>query len=91
MQLNEIERQVLACLARRWNDGETSYYFRSIAKETGLGVEWVRVACRSLTDKGLAQYRNGLFCDDGSAAGSGYHATECGVKTAELTPAQGAV
>lgn len=58
-------------------------YFRSIASHTKLEERQVRLACRALKRKGLAEYVRGLFDDDGMVAGSGYAATDAGRKLIE--------
>lgn len=75
-KINENERKVLEVLAEEWD--EMAYYFRAIVKHTGLDLKQVRRACRSLAKKGYAEYRRGLFNEDGMAAGSGYSATREG-------------
>lgn len=52
--------------------------FSHIEDETGFTRKRARFICRSLARKGLAQYSNGLFADDGSVCGSGYAATAAG-------------
>lgn len=74
--INDKERKVLAYLAEEYE--ECAYYFRSIVKHTALELKDVRRACRSLSKKGYAEYRRGLFDDDGMVAGSGYQATRDG-------------
>lgn len=81
MKISENQRKVLAILTE---DEEMSYFFRFIATETGLEERVVRLACRALKRKGLAKHVTGLVDDDGLIAGSGYSATEEGVKF--LTP-----
>lgn len=46
--------------------------------EIGLERDIARAICRTLTDRGLAEYRRGLFNDDGEVAGSGYGITAAG-------------
>lgn len=56
--------------------------FSSIADDTGLTRNDVRLAARSLARKGLARHCKGLFNDDGEVAGSGYGVTRDGMKLA---------
>lgn len=53
-------------------------FFRYIAKEADLDERIVRIACRALARKGLAEYVRGLIDEDGLIAGSGYCATKEG-------------
>lgn len=83
IKINENERKVLNYLVPM-TDSEVQYqYFRHIAESTGLDLKQVSRACRSLKKKGLAEFMRGLFDDDGKAAGSGYGATEAGVRLIE--------
>lgn len=75
-KINENERKVLEYIAEEYD--EMAYYFRGIVKHTGLELKQVRRACRSLARKGYAEYRRGLFNEDGMTAGSGYSATREG-------------
>lgn len=60
------------------------FYFRTIAKEAKMRKNDTRLACRSLTRKGLAMYERGLINEnDGMMAGSGYRATEAGLTLME--------
>jgi len=52
-------------------------FFKMIADKTGLEVRLVRLACRALKRKGLAQYVQ-AFDYDGMINGSGYMATSAG-------------
>ena len=80
MNLNEDEKKVLGALAEcdyGWCD--YSYMdFAGLSEQTGLDRKAVRAACRSLKDKGLAQFRNGLWTEDGEPAGSGYSLSDAG-------------
>lgn len=72
--------------------GENCLYFRTIAKQTELDLEVAARAARSLKADGLAQYRRGLFTEDGRCAGAGYAITAQGVGVmAEILRAEGAV
>lgn len=57
-----------------------SFYlgFDAIMQRSGLDRETVRLACRSLAKQGLAEYRRGLWTEDGEMAGSGYGCTRKG-------------
>jgi hypothetical protein len=52
--------------------------FGMIGRATGLPIDFVRVACRTLQSQGLAFYARGLFNEDGDVAGAGYGATRKG-------------
>lgn len=54
------------------------YSFKGLARETGKPLDDAKAACRSLRQKGLARYVNGLVTEDGELAGSGYTATKEG-------------
>lgn len=95
-KINEKERKVLVCLAA---DADLAYYFRHIVKDTKLELAEVRRACRSLAKKGYAEYRRGLFDEEGMAAGSGYMAThegelavngckDCHIRVADMVTGQ---
>lgn len=84
--LNEIERKVLAVLVEETDPPEHYIYFRTIERHTGLSRDWVRCACRSLTDRGLAVYSRALWLEDGPPAGSGYAATKLGVSAFVNSP-----
>ena len=83
MKLNENEKKALECLAEEYGSEQNCMYFRTIAEKTKLDLKQVSRACRALRKKGLAEYMMGLFDDEGKAAGSGYCATEEGVKLLE--------
>ena len=55
--------------------------FAGIVSRTGLNRRQVRLSCRRLKRKGLAQYARGLWNDDGQVAGAGYGLTEVAHKT----------
>lgn len=52
--------------------------FDPIAHETKLDRRIVRLSCRRLARKGLAEYRKGLWTDEGLPAGAGYMITKNG-------------
>lgn len=71
--MNEAETKVIAWL--RDQDPDWSFPFAPIMRETGLDRKTVRLACRSLKRKGLAEFNTGLWHEDGEGpAGSGYRA-----------------
>ena len=76
-----LERTVLAELAeaRRCNGEFCFVRIAKIEEATGLGPELIRAILRQLVDQGLAEYRRGLFTEDGEVAGSGYAATLAGM------------
>lgn len=58
---------------------EESYFpFAAIMDRTGLDRRAVRNACRVLRRRGLTDFRNGLWTEDGEPAGSGYRITKAG-------------
>lgn len=61
-----------------------AYYFRAFVERTGLNLTQVKRAVRGLARKGLAEYRRGLFDDDGLTAGSGYGITRKGIDFEEI-------
>jgi len=60
-----------------WGD-EAYFPFASIMKRTKLDRATVRRQCRVLRRQGNAEYRNGLWTEDGEVAGSGYRLTDAG-------------
>lgn len=81
IRLNPYERKVLRFLAARFSDDMGFYGFAGITRGTRLNRNTVRLACRSLTRKGLARFARGLCDDDGDFRGSGYAATALGATT----------
>ncbi len=81
MELTKNERKVLEVLAEGYDSseyGDTKFYpLYGIENLSDISRENVRLACRSLRDKGLAEYAKGLWSDDGPG-GSGYGATRAG-------------
>jgi|GEM_PF-2710184 len=68
--------------------------FRGLSNRTGLNRQIIRGTCRSLAERGLARFRNGLFSEDEfMTAGSGYSITEAGLeivrKLDEMTRQEG--
>ena len=82
LKLTENEQAVLTSLRAGYNDYdevvEFYYHFSGITEETELELRLVRRACRSLAKKGLAEFKRGLFDDEGKVAGSGYGCTKAG-------------
>lgn len=58
---------------------DTFLSFDMISDLTGLNRDYVRAACRALTDRGLMAYSRSLWTDDGECAGAGYGITPAGV------------
>jgi len=76
-KLDKNEKEVLLALVE---DSDLYYPFVTIMDIARLTRKEVRYACRSLTNKGLAQYAKGLVkLDDIGVAGSGYGITEKGI------------
>lgn len=87
IDLNEKERRVLSILQSVGEDyslnfkGVVSRYNRQFPDAGDFTRATARRLCRSLREKGLAVYRNGLFDEtDGRTAGSGYSATAEGMR-----------
>lgn len=88
--IGTIELAVLYAISQGYGDfdpGETFWHFSMIERETGLSRDYVRAACRSLTDQGLAHYSRGLTDCDGLPAGAGYSATRKGLELLKSDPA----
>lgn len=81
IKLNDNERKILEIMAESYDSSgwaETGYFhFKGLEKQTKLDRRHVRLACRSLARKGLAEYLKGLWSEYGPA-GAGYGATEKG-------------
>ena len=76
LKLNDNEKAALLVLNQ---SDEKAFYFRHISMEAGFNdVKLTRRVVRSLARKGLAQYVQGLFDEDGMVAGSGYMITREG-------------
>jgi hypothetical protein len=73
------ETKALTALAERYSEDFGYLRFATIAAESGLDPSLVRRTVRSLARKGLAEYSNGLWTDDGTPAGAGYRATKAGL------------
>jgi hypothetical protein len=77
-KLSDDERKVLRYLATVYE--EYCVPFAPICRGTKLSRPRVRLACRSLTRKGLARFASGLWHEfDGTPAGSGYGHTMAGL------------
>lgn len=77
--INYKERKCLKVLAEHYGLDSNYLYFIHIMDVTKLTRGEVRRAVRSLARKGLAEYRRGLWSDDGPA-GAGYCCTKEGFK-----------
>lgn len=77
---NKDELKVLRALDAHYDDTWSFGFvsFRTVCKRTKLPRAVVRRYCRSLARKGMAEYANGLFTEDGEMAGAGYSATRAG-------------
>lgn len=79
LTMSENQLKVFTLLAESydsWHEGGV-YYFRGIAKETGLEERLCRLACRALKRKGLTEHVRTVD-QEGMCAGSGYACTEKG-------------
>jgi hypothetical protein len=83
--LNRNEVKVLAALVSvASGDVDVGYLsFKAIGRRSMLRRPVVRLACRSLKRKGLAQFAIGLWTEDGEPRGSGYAATKAGCARAD--------
>lgn len=57
-----------------------TYYGLGVFAYGGVTKEMARAVLRGMTDRGLCQYKSGLFSDDGEPRGSGYAPTHAGVE-----------
>ena len=73
------EKKSLTALAERYSADFGYLHFSTIATESGLDRSLVRRTVRSLARKGLAEYSNGLWTDEGTPAGAGYRVTQAGL------------
>ena len=83
IKLSEKEKLVLKVLVENYYN-HTFLPFAPIVERTGLDRRQVRLACRSLKRKGLAQFSNALFDFDGNFKGSGYAATPIAVVMSQM-------
>lgn len=78
-----LDLHVLQIMQERsdgWYDPtEVAFSLRSFVAEPWITRDIARGVCRSLTDRGYAVYRRGLWTDDGQVAGAGYGITHKGV------------
>ncbi len=78
--IRNIEVRVLKALDDSgWSD-PTYWTIAQVAEASDIPWEYCRVALRSLTNQGLAQYSRGLFNEDGEVWGSGYSITRLGIE-----------
>lgn len=78
MDLTEDEADVLEVLSDRWEYGLSFADIQQAARRP-MTREQVRAACRSLTNKRLAEWLRTLYReDDGMLMGSGYTVTKAG-------------
>lgn len=83
-RLSQNEAKVLAVLAATGDYFGFDYHsFRSITRYSRLPRRIVRLSCRSLARRGFAEYRRGLWSEDGEPRGSGYAATVLGAIVAD--------
>lgn len=73
--MQENHKVVLAALALITTPEEFYVPFSRLQEETGMDRATVRRVCRHLARRGYAEYRKGLFTEDGYVAGSGYAIT----------------
>jgi len=79
--LNDNEIEVLTFLAEYARDCECCWAFKYI--DADLSLKEIKIACRSLADKGLTKFHRGLMDEDGKVAGSGYCSTQQGIEFIE--------
>lgn len=89
LTLSENQLKVLRDLAERydsWGEGAVSS-FKTMAEELKMDVRHVRLACRALARKKLAEHVKGLVFQhgpsEGMLAGSGYACTALGNEVIE--------
>ena len=81
MTRNDLEKNELLVLKAMSSQDDYMYNsFRGIqySIDEDIEIKDIRKACRSLAEKGLAHYMNGLMDEDGKVAGSGYQCTDEG-------------
>lgn len=82
IKLNDNEKKVLTFLVEgngRYHDYDDTFWsFSPICDYTGLERRIVRIACRSLKRKGLADFTIGLCSEEGDFMGAGYGVTREG-------------
>lgn len=82
--LNPREVRVLAALTSVAGDFGV-LAFRGIGRRVRMKRSEIRLACRSLARKGLAEFHFGCWSEDDRPAGSGYSATKAGCERADPT------
>lgn len=85
LTLSENQLKVLCFLAEHYDSfGEGPVYtFKGMAEETMIEVRLVRLACRALLRKGLAEIAKMWNEESGLYCGSGYVATKNGADVIE--------
>ena len=79
MKLNDNERNVLRALYELSAvDGLYCVSFAPLIRATKLDRKAVRRACRSLKRKGVAEFYQALWTEDGQPAGAGYCMSRAG-------------
>lgn len=75
--LTTEEARVLGALGHSREDFGC-YGFDDLALATGVDRKAVRRACRSLRERGLVEFHQTLWSEDGEMMGAGYGATKAG-------------
>lgn len=85
LTLSENQLKVLRFMSEHYDSfGEGPIYtFKGMAEETGIEVRLVRLACRALLRKGLAEIGKMWDENSGHFVGSGYIATQKGSEVIE--------
>lgn len=81
IELTDNEVKVLISLyegSDTWGEMCVSFAYIKSACDDKLTLKEVAIACRSLREKGLAEFYRGLMDEDGAVAGSGYCITKAG-------------
>jgi len=79
-RLSEVEERELKILSVL-NEGREDFgyfNFNYLCVETGFNRRQIRLDVRRMARKGLTQYGNGLWTDEGELAGAGYAITPAG-------------
>lgn len=84
LSLSENQMKIFRLLGENYDSwGESGvYYFRGMAKETGLEERLCRLATRALVRKGLAEHVRTID-SEGMVAGSGHTCTKLGMELFE--------
>ncbi|WP_417257385.1 hypothetical protein [Celeribacter sp.] len=80
-----LDRHVLQYMEENTGRSEfdwVAYHLRCFTNEW-ITKDMARAICRSLTDRGFAEYCRGLWTEDGEPAGAGYRITDAGRKYLE--------